>query len=466
MTTQEKIRGRKVGVIGMARSGAAAARLAKSLGATPFVSDSAPAAKLAMQTAELSALGVAFETGGHTDRLFDSEYVIISPGVSPRTPFVRALIQRGMPVFSEVEFAAWFLAGKMIAITGANGKTTTSTMVYEIMRAANIPARLVGNVGAPFSDHVMEIAPDGVAVVEVSSYQLEFIEDFRPDIGVIVNLTRDHLERHGDLRAYRDAKLRITENQGPQDTLILNIDSSELEPVSVATRATKKYFGQEETLNGRAIADLSRGVFRRGESLVTTRGGAATTIMSTRQLGTPGAHNVENAMAAATAALALGVAPESIARALTAFKGVEHRIEYVATAQGVRFVNDSKATNIDAVTKALAAIDTPIVLLMGGRGKGEDFRDLLPHMGNVRGVVALGETREEIGQALRGVTTVRPADDMSHAVALMLEMARPGDTALLSPACASFDMFDDYEHRGREYKSAVRALAEKTEALR
>lgn len=459
MKTFEKILGRKIGVLGMGRSGQAAALLGKRLGAEVFVSDSGSAVELNSALKVFKNAGLAFEVGGHSDKLLESDYIVISPGISPSSDIVKKIQAKGTPIFSELEFASWVNQGKMIAVTGSNGKTTTATMIDCILRADGYSAFLCGNIGQPFSGCVTEIARDGVAVVEVSSYQLEFVDQFKPDVALIINVTPDHLERHGSLEKYREMKLRITSCQSQAEVLALNIDSPELAAQNIHTSARTLFFGHEDKLAHSGVKESGRAVFCRGTAIYGNFGTSEVKLFDISELLVPGAHNVENAMAAASATLAFGVSPESIRSGLLSFPGVEHRLEFVVEIDGVRLINDSKATNLDATLSALRATEGPLGLILGGRGKGENFAELASQItGKVAHIVALGESKEEIFEALGKIAPVEFADSMTHAVSRLLELAGQGETILLSPGCASFDMYRNFEERGAAFKEAALAL--------
>ncbi|MCH7878161.1 MAG: UDP-N-acetylmuramoyl-L-alanine--D-glutamate ligase [candidate division Zixibacteria bacterium] len=458
----EKISGRKIGALGMGRSGLAAALLGKRLGAEVFVSDSKSTEDAGAALEILKSAGVECETGGHTDRILESDYVVISPGVSADSTIVEKLQQQGTPVFSELEFASWVNQGRMIAVTGSNGKTTTATMIDYILRAENYKTFLCGNVGQPFSGCAADIPSDGVAVVEVSSYQLEFVDQFRPDVALITNVTPDHLERHGSMKQYRETKLRITSSQTEKDTLVLNIESPELDARSIQTRARTLFFGKKETLSTCGVGESGQAVFLREGVIFGNFGQTEVKLFARAELRVPGAHNVENAMAAASAALAFGVSPDSIRSGLLSFPGVEHRLEFVTEIDGVRLINDSKATNLDATISALQATDGAVGLILGGRGKGEDFAVLGQSVaGKVGHIMALGESKELIFEALGKITPVEFADSMTHALSRLLDLSGAGETILLSPGCASFDMYRNFEERGAAFKEAAHSLAKK-----
>ncbi|MFH2035160.1 MAG: UDP-N-acetylmuramoyl-L-alanine--D-glutamate ligase [Candidatus Zixiibacteriota bacterium] len=451
MTLQERIRGRNIGIIGMARSGMAAARLIKRMGGTPFVSDVKSSESLTKQIGELKTFNIEFETDGHTDRLFESDFVILSPGVPKESEFIQKIIGKGIPLFSEIELAYWFCSGRVIAITGSNGKTTTTSLIGAMLSSAGINNVVCGNIGHPFSDAVLEIGEEGYAVVEVSNFQLELIEEFTPFISIILNLTPDHLDRYENFDGYKKAKYRIAENQTSSDYLILNGDDSVIEKNNIGTKAKKIYFSTKQT--------LPTGVFQRGKSLVGIVGGEEINIIDVDKIRIPGPHNLQNAAAASLAALLAGAKPECITDALKSFPGVEHRLEDVTQVSGIKFVNDSKATNVDAVCYALKSFDAPICLIAGGRDKGGDFEPIVNSgRDKIKEIILIGEARDKMFNTLGKAFPVQFAENMEAAVNKAFTAASPGDIILLSPACASFDMFDNFEHRGKVFKKAVLSL--------
>ena len=451
MTVQERVQKRRIGIIGLARSGMAAARLIVRLGGIPLASDIRPATDLVPELEELQALGVTFETGGHTERLLEADYLILSPGVPRSIEIVRKAYDIGLPIFSEIELASWFCRGRIIAITGSNGKTTTTTLTGEILARAGIPHRVCGNIGTPFADAVTDIPEDGFAVLEVSSFQLELIEEFAPHVAMVLNLTPDHLDRYDDFNEYRQTKYNITLNQTENDYLILNADDTVIDRNNIETRAQKLFFSIRRA--------LTAGVAQRGETLVGSVHGKEYNLVDVGRVRMPGPHNLQNAAAAALAGLLVGATSETITATLEAFPGVEHRLEDVTTVAGIRFVNDSKATNVDSVKFALLSIDTPIYLIAGGRDKAGDYEPLVEYGRNrVKGVILIGEAREKMFDALARAFPLQFAGSMDEAVEKAFAAASPGDTVLLSPACASFDMFKNFEERGRVFKNAVKAL--------
>lgn len=435
----------------MARSGLAAALLIKDQGGIPFVSDIQSENDLSEQLKILNKNNIEYETGGHTDQLLKSDYIILSPGVPSTIKIIQKIKAEGIPIFSEIELSSWFCRGKIIAITGSNGKTTTTTLIGEIIKKAGLEVEVCGNIGRPFAEAVKHIPQDGYAVVEVSSFQLEMIEDFAPHIALILNLTPDHLDRYDSFDLYKKAKYQITINQKTSDYLILNAEDRVIAADKISTSAEKIYFSHNRI--------LPTGVFQRGGSLVGFAEGKEQQIIETAQIKIPGPHNLQNAAAAGLTALLLGIKPEVIAETLKSFAGVEHRLENVGSSAGINFVNDSKATNVDSVCYALRSLGTPIHLIAGGRDKGGDFVPIIKYgEKNIKNIVLIGEAREKMFDQLGKSFAVLFADSMEEAVQKLFELASPGDTILLSPACASFDMYDNFEHRGRLFKEAVAAL--------
>ena len=451
MTVEERIRGRRVGIVGMARSGMAVAKLVLDRQGYPFVSDSAPAEKVAQQCAELTGLGIPFETGGHTEKLLASDYLVVSPGVTQKVDILARAREKGLPIFSELEVASWVCPGPMLAITGANGKTTTTTLLGEIMTAAGFDTHVCGNIGRPLADVIGLMKVDSVAVVEVSSFQLETISEFHPRVAAILNLTPDHIDRHGSFDAYKKTKYRITENQGREDVFVLNRDDVESMADNPPTRARKALFTIE--------AVRSCDAFAADGWLYVKVKGADQRIVKCDEIAIKGPHNLQNAAAAVLMAAQFGVSPEVMARVLVSFPGVEHRLERAGVVAGVTFINDSKATNIDSVRWALRSMETPVYLILGGRDKGAEFEPVAEiGRGKIRAIVAIGEAREKIFNALGRSVPTQFAESLAEAVHKCFEMAHPGETVLLSPGCASFDMFDNYEHRGRVFKQIVANL--------
>lgn len=451
MTIEERIRDRRIGILGMARSGMAAALLAQEMGGRPFVSDSGSQAKLADQLHLLRKAGVPCETDGHSDHLLECDYIIISPGIPLTSEIALRIRNKGLPIFSEIEFASWVCRGKIVAVTGSNGKTTTTTLIGEILKAAGVPTFVCGNIGLPFAEVARDVPPDGVAVVEVSNFQLETIDDFKPTVAMILNLTEDHLDRHGSFEAYQKIKYRITENQSAGDYLILNCDDPHTDPDAIPTSASKLLFSIND--------DQGAAAFVRSRRLFLRQGDSEQEVIACDDILIPGPHNLQNAAAACLATSLLDVDAQIMKAALRAFGGVEHRLENVGSVAGISFINDSKATNVDSVRYALQSVTTSLYLIAGGRDKGASYAPLIEHgRGKIKGIVAIGEAREKILRELGREFPVSLAVSLEEAVQLCFEMAYPGETVLLSPACASFDMFDNFEQRGLAFKQAVKEL--------
>lgn len=451
MTTEDKIRGRKVGIIGMARSGIASAFLAQEKGGLPFISDAAPAEQLRLQTARLEDARIPFEVGGHTEQLLASDYIVVSPGVPMTMDIVQKARERNIPVFSELEFAAWFCRGAIVAITGTNGKTTTTALTGEMFKAAGIPTYVCGNIGLAFTEVASKVPENGVAVVEVSSFQLETIADFKPKAAAILNITPDHLDRHGNMAAYKKAKYRITENQTVDDYFVINRDDPEVSADVIPTHATRLQFSIRN--------DAEANTFVRDNALWIRFHGREMRVIGTDEIYIVGPHNLQNAAAAVALAMTFNIPAPVMADTLRKFPGVEHRLERAGVVAGITFINDSKATNVDSVVVALRSMTTPTYVIMGGRHKGAPYTPLI-EVGKkvIKGIVAIGESREKIFADLGKAFPTEFASTMEEAVHRCFELAHPGETVLLSPACSSFDMFENFEQRGRVFKQIVASL--------
>jgi UDP-N-acetylmuramoylalanine--D-glutamate ligase len=452
---KDRIIGKRISILGMARSGLACAKLLRKTGAKVFVSDARPEELLSDQTGTLKALGIDFETGGHTSKVVQGrDYIVLSPGVPLDIPILKQAQGLGIPAFSEIEVAFWLTDSKIIGITGSNGKTTTVTLVGEILKEDDRESRTGGNIGIPFSGIVEEVSPEGLLILELSSFQLERIEEFRPHVSSILNVTPDHLDRHPDLESYLEAKLRILENQTENDFAVLNADDENSSKLAGHGKCAKVFFSTRK--------EVEQGAFVRQGQLFSRRRGEDQRIIDSAQIGIKGPHNLSNAAAACAICAILDVAPGSMQRALRRFTGVEHRLERVAAISGVSFVNDSKATNVESVWYALQSVSAPIILIAGGRDKGGDFsrlRDLVRE--NVKALILIGEANEKIKKALGDLVPSHYSDSLEEAVGSGMGKASTGDTVLLSPGCASFDMFKDYQHRGEVFKASVRDLEKK-----
>lgn len=446
------ITGRRFSVLGGARSGLAVAGLLHAHGARVFLSDRAPLEKMRLAKEELDALGVSSEFGDNTRRVLEADVIVLSPGVPSDAPIVTEARTLGKSVVSEVEVASWFCQAPIVAITGTNGKTTTTALLGRVFEDAKRPAVVAGNIGTAFSQVVRGITPDMVAILEISSFQLDHIVAFRPRVAVILNITPDHLDRYNHSFAeYIASKCRIFENQGDSDSLIYNYDD-EVTRSQVEQRAGKDVTLLPFSQNG----VLQQGAFIRNGWLVAAVAGKEAAIIETSAISIRGAHNLYNAMAAALAADVMKISMASLRATLCNFRGVEHRLESVREVGGVMYVNDSKATNIDSVWYALSSFTEPIVVILGGRDKGNDYSRLWDlAKKRVRAVIAIGESAEKVRRSFQDVVPVTVCASMDQAVQTGQYLAKPGDVVLLSPACASFDWFDNYEHRGRVFKELV-----------
>jgi UDP-N-acetylmuramoylalanine--D-glutamate ligase len=451
MKPETPLQGRRVLVVGLARTGIATALYCAARGARVTATEEQPEAKVAQAAQKLRAAGVALELGGHRAETFLAQHLIIpSPGVPLEMPHLAAARRQGIAVWSEIELAWRAMRGRLVGITGSNGKTTTTSLVGHILETAGLPTLLGGNIGTPLISRVDATSEASVTVAELSSFQLEAIAAFRPDVGVLLNLTPDHLDRHASLQAYARAKARLFENQTREDAAVLNADDPGSAPL-VPSNTRAYWFSRK-----RAVA---AGCYVRGEQIVFRGNGTETVLLRRDAIGLRGEHNVENVLAAACAAHLVGAAPKAIAEGVGTFAGVEHRLEFVATIGGVDFYNDSKATNVDATLKAVDAFAGRLLVILGGKDKGGDLTLLRePLRERARCALLIGAAAEKIGAQLAGALPLESAGTMDRAVERAFALARPGDTVLLAPACASFDQFENYEHRGRVFKQLVREL--------
>ncbi len=450
------VRNKSITVIGAARSGIGAALMLADRKADVFVTEYGEMAATARE--RLGAAGIPFEENGHTDRAMSAEMVVISPGVPSDAPIVTSFLGRGTPVWSELEWAWRFMDGRITAVTGSNGKTTTTTWIDDIWKRAGRTHVTAGNIGTALSEHVLNGVPSWTDVIlEVSSFQLDHIDMFRPNVALLLNITPDHLNRYQYMfENYIASKFRIFENQQPDDILIYWAD----DPVIRAhiSESTKPDGPRVWTFSSETA--VAQGAWVRDGILMLTLNGKTEALMSIDEISLKGRHNLHNSMAAALAARANEISNDVIRESLRQFEGVEHRLELVRVLDGVRYVNDSKATNVNAVWYALDSIHTPMVLIMGGRDKGNNYSELFDQVkAKVHTIVSIGEGRDAIREQLGGVAiNLIEAESMTDAVRQARKSARRGEVVLLSPACASFDMFENYEQRGREFKKAVHNL--------
>ncbi len=452
MVRKDRIRGKKISVFGMARSGMAVARLLSKNGAEVFITDIKEENELNSELQELKKLNISFEIGSHSqEAISHKDYIILSPGISSDIPILKEAKNMGLPMFSEIEVAFWLCQAQIVGITGSNGKTTTSALVGQILEEDNRECRVAGNIGVPFSSVVEDVSSQGIIVVELSSFQLENIEEFKPEVAALLNVSPDHLDRYPDLKSYSEVKLRIFENQTPQDFALFNLDDDYSMKIKDHPNAREIFFSTTK--------EVDRGAFIKNGEMVLRSDGKTEKISNAEEIGIKGPHNLSNAACACAIAGILGVKKESIGEALKSFKGVEHRLEEVRMISGIRFVNDSKATNVRSLWYALKSIKEPVLLIAGGRDKGGDFSELREiAKEKLKVLILLGEAKKKIDQALGDVIKPIWVDSLEEAVKKAYNMASPGECVLLSPGCASFDMFENYEHRGRVFKSVVNQL--------
>jgi UDP-N-acetylmuramoylalanine--D-glutamate ligase len=444
---------KRVLVVGLGKSGVASALFLKARGARVTVSDSKPQEQFGDEIPTLLDHGIAVETGAHGERTFQGQdLIVVSPGVPVDAPPLVQARALGETVIGEIELAARFFPGPIIAITGSNGKTTTTTLAGEIVAAGGHPTVVGGNIGTPAISLVESATPETIAVLEVSSFQLETIQTFRPKIAVVLNVTPDHLDRHRTFAAYADAKARIFENQQADDFAVLNADDPTCEGFVGRTRAQVFLFSRAK--------EIKHGAYTRDGKILFRDSGGQREIMLVSEIPLKGAHNVENVLAAVCVGSLMGCAPEIISRTIRNFKAVEHRLEYVATIRGVEYYNDSKATNVDATIKAIESFPANIHLILGGKDKGSDYsvlNDLLRQ--RVKQVYTIGAAAAKIESQIQGTAKIVHAETLETAVKRAAIEARSGDVVLLAPACASFDQFKNYEQRGRVFKEVVKELS-------
>ena len=450
----------KILVVGLGISGVSAAKVARRLGAEVVVSDSKAEAAQGTEAQELRAEGIEVVGGEQTAALLDGvSHVIVSPAVPVRVPLIQEAYRRGIDVESEIEFAYHLAKSPILAVTGTNGKTTTTTLLGELMETVHDVVGVGGNIGVPLSEEAMRVGDKGCIVAEISSYQMEATDDFRPHVAAVLNVTPDHVVRHGSLEVYQQMKERMFAQQTKEDFLVLNYDDPKTRGMAEGAPGTVCFFSRKETPDKGAIV--------RDDVLTMRWDGKEIPILPVKELKIRGGHNVENALAAMAMAFLAGAEPARIAEVLRAFPGVEHRIEPVTTVDGIMYYNDSKATNTDSAIKALESFEEPIVLLAGGDDKMTDlteFMDLVK--ARCRALILGGNAAARFKEAAlkAGIEEDKIFEagySMEKGVELARAAARPGDAVLLSPACASFDMYSGFEERGRDFKAIVRRMAEK-----
>jgi UDP-N-acetylmuramoylalanine--D-glutamate ligase len=449
-----ELNNKRVLVVGLGKSGVASALFLKSRGARVTVSDSKPEAELRDEILLLLEHGITVETGGHGERTFrGQDLIVVSPGVPADAPQLVPARILGEPIIGEIELAAQFLPGQIAAVTGANGKTTTTSLAGEIVAAGKFATLVGGNIGTAAISLVDQAGPTTWTVLEVSSFQLETIVEFRPRIAVILNITPDHLDRHKTFDNYVNAKARVFENQRADDFTVLNSDDPTTAGLSDRTRGQLFRFSRKK--------EIEKGAFVRGDHIYFRNGHEEREILPLAEVPLKGGHNLENVLAAVSIGMLVGCEPEQVRDAVRHFKAVEHRLEFVARVADVDYYNDSKATNVDATIKALESFpaNVHLHLILGGKDKGSDYsvlHELLRQ--RVKRVYTIGAAAAKIESQIQGAAEVEHAETLENAVRRASESAVPGDVVLLAPACASFDQFQSYEHRGRVFKDQVLGL--------
>ena len=447
------LKDKRITVIGLGISGMEAAKLANYHGARVFASDSKSSEIINTHAMDLMhTYHIASETGIQSEKIYDSDLWILSPGVSKDNDIVLKAIEKGIPIVGEIEFASWFTESPIIAITGSNGKTTTSFILSEMCQGKGINGVMAGNMGLPFSERVLNevLEPDKnrIYILEVSSFQMEFTKHFSPTFAIYTNISTDHLDRHNSMEEYVKMKMRVVNNLNKDGYIIYNNDSPELKKaISISTNQTKSF----STIRKDTLFYLDNDI---------VVGPSKESLLNINDLAIQGKHNISNLFAAATCSHLIGISEEHITNTMKNFKGVEHRLEHVNFINNVEYINDSKATNIQSVIVAIETYTKPIVLILGGYNKGADFRLLLPHIksSHVRDVVSYGDAGGQINTALGDAVSSVQVTDLSSAVKKAHLLATPGDIVLLSPGCASYDEFENYEVRGLFFKSVVKNL--------
>jgi len=446
------LEGKRVLVVGLGRTGLVTSIFAAGYGAAVTATDMRTESDLGEIASRLRAAGVKLELGGHVPSTFvGQDLIVVSPGVSSRLKPVELARSSGIPVWSEIELAWRFLRGKLVAITGSNGKTTTTSLVSHILRTAGINTLTGGNIGVPLLSLVESTTDSTITVAEVSSFQLETIEKFRPEVGILLNLTPDHLDRHTSFEEYAAAKMRLFENQLDRDFAVLNADDSEV---------TKRMPSGPHIFWFSRRKRVAQGAFLQGNQIMIRHEGSELAVGRRDEISLRGEHNLENVLAACAAAHLAGAAPADIAAGVKSFQGIEHRLELVGKVGGVEFYNDSKATNVDAALKAVEAFAGPLIVILGGKDKGSPYTPLRePLRQRARRVILIGAAAERIALDLGDELSMVQAGTLDRAVQAATEQAQPGDVVLLAPACSSFDQFENYEHRGRVFKQLVENFA-------
>jgi UDP-N-acetylmuramoylalanine--D-glutamate ligase len=446
------IKEKKISILGAVRSGIGAAKLAALKGAIPFVSDMSSDEKIIKNCKLLEKFNINYELGEHSDKVYDCDFVVTSPGVPSHSKVLQNCREKNIRVVSELEFASWYCKGKVIAITGTNGKTTTTALCAHTLNMCGIHTFTAGNIGTAFSEIVLDVKENDFVALETSSFQLDYIEKFKPMISIILNITPDHLDRYeNDFQKYIDSKLGIVQNQTAEDYFIFNGDDKNT-PSEISNNSVNKF--------SFSIKDkIKRGAYLIDEKLIFTNVASTDEVCSVKDLTIKGEHNAANALAVLTAAKILNLPNEKIKAAFNSFKGVEHRLEFVREINGTKFINDSKATNIDSVWYALRSFDEPILLILGGKDKGNDYSIIeVLVKERVKKIYAIGSSADKVYNYFKEIVEVEKMPSLESTVHAAKNDAGENEIVLLSPACASFDMFDNYEHRGEVFKETVNLL--------
>lgn len=438
-------------MVGLARTGVVTSLFGAAYGATVTATDEKPESELRDAAERLGRAGVTLELGSHNAAAFtQQDLIILSPGVPAKLPQLELARSRGVPVWSEIELAWRFLRGKLVAVTGSNGKTTTTALIAHILKNASIPTLVGGNIGTPLLSLVETSTDSTVTVAEVSSFQLETVESFRPEIGVLLNLTPDHLDRHASFAEYAAAKMRMFDNQIERDVAVLNADDPEVAR-RVPARPQVYWFSRQRR--------VAQGAFLRDGQIFFRHHGSEFALARRDQIPLRGEHNLENVLAACAAAYLAGADPAAVAAGVQSFRAVEHRLEFVAEVGGVSYYNDSKATNVDAALKAIEAFPGSLFVILGGKDKGSPYTPLRePLRARAKAALLIGASADKIAADLADAVPYIHAETLDRAVQLAAEGSQPGDTVLLAPACSSFDQFENYEQRGRVFKELVARL--------
>ena len=446
------IRGKKISVIGAVRSGIGAAKLAKKLGAVPFVSDSGSENNLIDSISVLKSESIAYECGAHTEKIYDCDLMVTSPGVPTNSVVLAKALEKNIKVVSEVEFASWFCKGSIISITGTNGKTTTTALMDYTLNHAGIKCYSAGNIGEAFSEIVLDVKEDEFVSLETSSFQLDFIYQFKPRFSMILNITPDHLDRYNNnFGEYISSKIRITKNQNEEDFFIYNADDQNIKNNLTNKKVKKLAFS--------LLSEVPAGAFYKEGKIFFSLSDKIIEICSANDLFIKGEHNIANALPVLIIAKLLNIPDEKIRIAFSSFKGVEHRIEFVREFDGVEYYNDSKATNVDSVSVALKSFSKPLYLILGGKDKGNNYdqvKELVQQ--HVKKIYAIGSSAQKVYDYFNSIVVTEIKESLKACVEAGRNEAQPGTVVLLSPACASFDMFKNYEERGKVFKEEVNKL--------